>query len=59
MKKVILGMVAFVAGVASAMASPFIVKMVASCRNILIDDDDNEEEDEEEDDSSEDEEEAS
>ena len=52
MKKVILGMVAFVAGVASAMASPFIVKMVAPCRNILIDEDD-------EDDSSEDEEEAS
>ena len=47
MKTVILGMVAFVAGVASAMASPFIVKMVAPCRNILIDDDDNEEEDEE------------
>ena len=61
MKKVILGMVAFVAGVAAAMASPFIVKMVASCRNILIDDDedDDEEEDDEDDDSSEDEEEAS
>lgn len=46
MKKVVLGMVAFVAGMASAMASPFIVKMVASCRNILIDDDSSEDEEE-------------